>query len=223
MASVDYIIVGRDVGQARYHKVGGSYLEASTNPGGTPMDVIHIGRLIAGMSERVGSDRKASNDEIEQIKRCLTVETIPPNQFTLDQKEAILQKTSVEVLFEDRQLGAVQTDDTNTRYLVIPADGTIQTALDKLAMPSAGNAFEPPLTYPIDEKLMLGFLTNKVIEMVVNVEKPLNLDNMDWTGIKKHIADLLENRLDKISQDAKVDQLTAYHRAVGIYATNMCR
>lgn len=223
MASVDYIIVGRDIGQARYHKVGDEYLEASTDPGGTPMDVVQIGKLIARMSERQSPNRKPTADELEQIRRCLTVETIPPNQFTLNEKEAILNRTTVKVLFEERQEGPTQTADTNTRYLVIPADGTIQTALDKLAMPSAGNAFEPPLTYPIDEKLMLGYLTDQITEMVVAAEKPADLDHMDWTGIRKYLADHLEDRLSKFSQNAMVDQLTAYHRAVGIYATNMCR
>lgn len=223
MANVEYIIVGRDVGQARYHLVGGSYLEASTSPGGTPMDVVHIGKLIAQMSERVGPDRNATAEEKEQIKRCLTVQSVPPGQLTLPQQDSILQNTTVDIIFEDRQAAANPTDDINKRYLVIPADGTIQAALEDLAMPAGANAFEPPLTYPIDEKLMLGFLTDKIVEFVVDTDKPDNLDNMDWTAIKKHLADRLEGRLNSMAQDSYVDQLTAYYRAVGIYATNMCR
>ena len=75
-------------------------------------------------------------------------------------------------------------------------------------MPVVGKPFEPPLTYPIDKDLMLGWMQESIVEVVVNIGAPANPADMDWHQIRKHFADEIEKRLD---------------RAVGIYVTNMCR
>lgn len=223
MPDIDYIIVGRDVGEAQYHLVGGSFLDASTDPGGTPLDVIHIGKLIARMSEREGAERCATEHEIEQIKRAMQVVSVPPGQFAKVQEDAIWAQTDVEVLFETRTPSAAQVEDNNKRILVVPADGTLKAALDALEMPNPGDHFDPPLTYPVDKNLMLGHLLDQIVEIAVEAPEPCDLATMSWTDIKKHFADRFEAKLSDAAHQGDVDQVGAYHRAVGIYATNMCR
>ncbi len=220
MSNPEYIIVGRDVRQARHHLVAGKFVEACKDPGGKPMDVVHIGTLIAQMSERECADRVASEDELDQIKHCLMVESVPPGQLCDKEKDAILQNTEIQVLFETREKEAKAAAEKNVRILVVPADGTIKATLDTLPIPGSGKVFEPPLTYPVDKDVMLNFLLDDIIAAAVNAPKPDNHEQLSWTIITKHIADHLEARL---SQTNGVDQQSAFHRAVGIYATNMCR
>ena len=223
MKNDDYIIVGRDVGQAKFHLVGGNILPASPNPGGTPLDVVYIGKLIGEMSERTGKDRKASEAEIELMRLCMRAESIPAGQLDEQKEDALLRNTDIKVLFETRERGECIHEDRNTRIMVVPADGTLKSGLDDLQMPVVGKPFEPPLTYPIDKNLMLSWLLDGVIELVVNVESPEAPETMNWHQIRKHFADRIEERLVAQANEDTVSQVAAFHRAVGIYVTNMCR
>jgi hypothetical protein len=223
MSEIEYIIVGRDVGEARHHLVGGEFMDAASDPGGTPLDVIYIGKLMAQMSEREGGERMATAEEMEQIRRAMRVETVPPGLFTQAQEDAILENTRVDVLGEERTPGAEAASDINTRLLVVPADGTLKAALDQLQMPNPGEPFDPPLTYPVDKDLMLSHLLDQIVETAVNTPEPVDLQEMNWTAIVKHVADHLEEKLQAPADAGGVGQIDAYHRAVGIYATNMCR
>lgn len=49
--------------EALYHLVGGEIIAADQDPGGTPLDVVFIGKLIGEMSERTGANRVASAEE----------------------------------------------------------------------------------------------------------------------------------------------------------------
>ena len=223
MTEKDYIIVGRDIGEAKYHLVGDNILPAADNPGGTPLDVVYVGKLMGEMSERTGEDRKASEEEINRMRLCMRAESLPPGQFDEMTEEALIDKTEVKVVFDTRTPGDCIHEDTNTRIIVVPADGTLKTGLDQLEMPVVGKPFQPPLTYPVDENLMLSWMLDGIIEQVVSVESPEDLDGMSWHQIRKHFADEIEAQLIKQAEEDKISQIAAFHRAVGIYMTNMCR
>ena len=74
-----------------------------------------------------------------------------------------------------------------------------------------------------DENLMLSWMLDGVIEKVVNVASPEGLDKMNWHQIRKHFADTIEAGLISQADEDKVSQIAAFHRAVGIYMTSMCR
>ncbi len=223
MTEKDYIIVGRDIGEAKYHLVGDNILPAEGNPGGTPLDVVYIGKLIGEMSERTGADRKASEDEIKLMRLCMRADSLPPGQLDEMTEDALVNNTEIKVEFETRRAGDCIHEDKNTRVLVVPSDGTLKTGLDQLEMPVVGKPFEPPLTYPVDKNLMLSWMLDGIIEQVVNVESPEDVANMSWHQIRKHFADEIEAQLIKQAEEDKVSQIAAFHRAVGIYVTNMCR
>ncbi len=219
----DYIIVGRDVGEAKFHLVGDNILPAADNPGGTPLDVIFIGKLIGEMSERTGDDRKASEEELKLMRLCLRADSMPAGLFDEMTEEALLDRTEVQVKFETRTPGDCIHEDKNVRIIVVPADGTLKTGLEQLEMPVVGKPFQPPLTYPVDENLMLSWMLDGIIEKVVAVESPEDLSNMSWHQIRKHFADAIETELTKQANEDTVGQISAFHRAVGIYMTNLCR
>lgn len=223
MTEQEYIIVGRDVGEAKFHIVGGNILAAEDNPGGTPLDVVYIGKLIGEMSERTGADRVASEDEIKLMRLCMRAESLPAGELDEKAEDALIENTEITVMFESRSPGDCILDDKNTRVLVVPSDGTLKTGLEQLEMPVVGKPFEPPLTYPIDKNLMLSWMLDGIIEQVVNVESPEDLEGMSWHQIRKHFADEIEAQLIKEADEDKVSQIAAFHRAVGIYVTNMCR
>jgi hypothetical protein len=223
MTQTDYIIVGRDVGEAKYHLVGDNLLPAADNPGGTPLDVVFIGKLIGEMSERTGADRKATEQEINLMRLCMRADSLPPGQLDEATENALLENTEIQVIFETRTAGETLQEDKNIRVLVVPADSTLKTGLEQLQMPVVGKPFEPPLTYPVDKNLMLSWMLDGIIEQVVNVQAPEDPDDMSWHQIRKHFADEIEAQLIKQANEQKVSQIAAFHRAVGIYVTNMCR
>jgi len=223
MTKKDYIIVGRDVGEAKYHFVGGNVLPAQDNPGGTPLDVVYIGKLIGEMSERTGENRVASEEEIKLMRHCMRAESLPAGELDELTENTLIENTEILVQFETRTAGSCIHEDKNTRVLVVPSDGTLKTGLEQLEMPADGKPFEPPLTYPIDKNLMLSWMLDGIIEQVVNVESPEDLKNMTWHQVRKHFADEIEVQLIKQAEEDKLKQIAAFHRAVGIYVTNMCR
>jgi hypothetical protein len=219
----DYIIIGRDVGEAKYHMVGDNIIAAEQNPGGTPLDVIYIGKLIGEMSERRGADRKASDEELKLMRMCMRADSVPPGLLKDSEADLIVDNTEIKVIFETRAAGDCIHEDSNTRVIVVPSDGTLKAGLEEMEMPGDGKPFSPPLTYPIDENLMLAYMLEGIVEQVVNVESPEGLDDMNWHQIRKHFADEIEAQLTKKANEDKVSQIEAFHRAVGIYMTNMCR
>lgn len=223
MKETDYIIVGRDIGEAKYHLVGDNILPAKDNPGGTPLDVVYIGKLIGEMSERTGEDRVASPEEIKLMRLCMRADSLPPGQLDERTEDALIENTEIKVIFETRTPGECLSDDRNTRVLVVPSDGTLKSGLEQLEMPVVGKPFEPPLTYPVDKNLMLSWMLDGIIEKVVNVESPEDPASMSWHQIRQHFADEIEAQLIKQADEDKVSQIAAFHRAVGIYVTNMCR
>ena len=223
MTEKDYIIVGRDIGEAKFHIVGGNILPAQDNPGGTPLDVVYIGKLIGEMSERTGENRVASEAEIKLMRLCLRADSLPAGELDELTENTLIENTEILVQFETRTKGDCIHEDKNTRVLVVPSDGTLKTGLEQLEMPAVGKPFEPPLTYPVDKNLMLSWMLDGIIEKVVNVQSPEDLDNMTWHQVRKHFADEIEAQLIKQAEEDKVKQIAAFHRAVGIYVTNMCR
>lgn len=223
MSRKDYIIVGRDVGEAKYNLVGGNIIPAEQNPGGTPLDVVYVGKLMGDMSERKGAERVASPEEIELMRLSMRVDSVPPGLLKDSEADLILENTTIEVVFDTRTEGDCMHEDANIRIMAVPADGTLKAGLEQLEIPPDDKPFQPPLSYPVDENLMLAYMLDNIIEKVIAVEEPENLQDMSWDQIRAHIADTIEDELSKQAEEDTVKQIAAFHRAVGIYMTNLCR
>jgi len=223
MSREDYIIVGRDVGEAKYNLVGSNVIPAEQNPGGTPLDVVFVGKLMGDMSERKGAERVASPEEIDLMRLSMRVDSVPPGLLKDSEADLILENTKIEVVFDTRTEGDCMHEDANIRIFSVPADGTLKAGLEQLEIPPDDKAFQPPLSYPVDENLMLAYMLDNVIEKVIAVEAPERLQDMSWDHIRAHIADTIEEELTKQAEEDTVKQIAAFHRAVGIYMTNLCR
>lgn len=221
MSAQKYIIIGREVGEASHHLVGNDVHPAEDNPGGTPLDVRFIGDLMTQMSER--EDRVATEDEKKWLQHCLQPDSLPTGNLTETQKEKILANTTVEVAFETRTSGADITEDTNTRIMVVPADGTLKAALDDIVHPIPGAPFDPPLTYQPDKDMMLDWLSKDLFQRVLTMPEPNDAENMTWAEKMSKVTDYMQDVVDQETQKTNLTKLEAYLRAVGIYVTNMCR
>jgi len=223
MPKKDYIIVGRDVGEAKYNLVGDNIIPSEQNPGGTPLDVIYVGKLMGDMSERKGDDRVASAEEIKLIRLSMRVDSVPPGLLKDSEAEMILENTEIKVVFDTRTVGDCIHEDTNVRILPVPSDGTLKAGLEHLEIPPDDKPFQPPLSYPVDENLMLAYMLDEIVEKVIAVKEPEKLKEKSWDQIRAHIAGAIEAELTKKANEDTVKQIAAFHRAVGIYMTNLCR
>ncbi len=223
MPRKDYIIVGRDVGEAKFNLVGDNIIPADQNPGGTPLDVIYVGKLMGDMSERKGADRVASPEELELIRLSMRVDSVPSGQLSESEANLILENTKIEVVFDTRTQGDCIHEDHNIRVMPVPSDGTLKAGLEHLEMPPNDEPFQPPLSYPVDENLMLDYMLDNIVGKVIEVEEPDDLGDMSWDQVRKHFADSIEETLTKQAKTDTVKQIAAFHRAVGIYMTNLCR
>lgn len=201
--------------------------------GNGPLTVESIGRLMVHISE----NRSPSDAELGNYKKIvgyslLVLERPRQGKLSRDDKAAILANTEVEIEFEKRN--PVQgAPDKNIRVLVVPADGTLlegQTATSSMAPP-----YLPPLSYELDTILMLSYLRTRVSELLTAFD---GSQVPDWEttllpALLEHAASWIdENTYNQVGGQPDPDDefnkildapVRAYHRAVGIYGTNMCR
>jgi|GEM_PF-5959637 len=232
MASTGYIIVGAEV-EANTHflQPNGTI---STRRSNTPLDVEYIGRLMVELSEKKESGVTATQlaKHAEEVRYALqVVETDTNATMSAAEKAAIIGKTMVRIVFEKRN----PATDTNERILTIPADGTLGEKSAELAARPNGKGFNPPLSYQLDEALTLASVKRRIMTMVDGFA---NVGATGWNpdvqaALKKHMADQIDAATTFARQpgaagtSAKAAIMTtpvrAFHRAVGIYGTNMCR
>ncbi|MDK8871780.1 MULTISPECIES: hypothetical protein [Paracoccus] len=235
-----YIIIGAEVDQpeAWLHKDGS--ISAKKGGDGEPLNVEYIGRLMVDLSQRGKSGvPKAELDALEErIKRALVVQDFSAHDGTAPlsdaEREAILDATTVRIEFESRRRGS-KKPDRNTRILVVPSDETLAIADAMLRAQGEAEGFRPPLSYELDRALMLAGMQTEIMEMVREFAARAE---PGWTpalqtALEAHVEQAIRERSrfkdasGRPARDVKNEimssPLRAFHRSVGIYATNMCR
>lgn len=259
MTNATYIVVGTEVGEAlntiKFQANGESAITATGNDGvnapGTIMvslkadedlakvvgdgalTVETIGRMMVHLSE-LSAVNPVHKKKCEQIvKHALAVHERPDQGLLSDAKKAdLLLQIEVELEFESRTTQASGTDK-NLRKLVISVDGTLLTG--QMANQGAPIPFKPPLTYELDEKLMIAHFQPKFREMLEAFDGTATpgwseqilqtlLTHSD-TWVKGQAYDMSNGQPDPNSVHNQIlnEPVRAFHRGVGIYGTNMCR
>lgn len=253
-----YIIVGADLGDEQntitFDESGVGVIVAmadSLSPEGTvmatltadpalakvvgsgPLNVEAIGRLMVHMSENPSPSEAQKANYESVVKYAMTVLERPKDGKLDDaDRAALLAETQVRIEFETR--AAVENAaDKNVRILVVPSDGTL--AEGQSAAKQMDPHYQPPLSYDLDEFLMLSHLRDKVEKLL------RDFDGSQVAGWEcTHLPALLghaeawinENTYHHIDGAPDADDAfnqildtpeRAFHRAVGIYGTNMCR
>ncbi|WP_199260330.1 hypothetical protein [Paracoccus binzhouensis] len=235
-----YIIIGAEVDQAEafLHKDGS--ISARKGRDGEPLNVEFIGRLMVELSQRgKAAVPKAELDALEErVKNALIVQDFSTQSgeaaLSDAEREAILENTTVRIEFESRRRGR-RKPDRNTRILVVPSDETLGIADAMLRAQGESEGFRPPLSYELDRALMLASLKTEILEMVREFAARAH---PDWSSdlqaaLESHMEEAIRDRSlfkDPAGQPARdvkneimASPLRAFHRSVGIYATNMCR
>jgi hypothetical protein len=234
MSTTDYIIVGAEVGEESYYIDAANDIHPKVAPGRVPLNVEYIGSLMVRLSELGPGGVSAVEKKAleEAVKHALQVREAPGvggAMMSSDDKARILKETTVHIVFENRTDTAGQTD-VNTRILVVPADGTLQRKAEELGGKPTVPGFDPPLSYELDQKLMVA---SKADDVMSSVESFATVGAPGWTpalqtALEAHVA----AKLQELSQfvgaptskgDILSQPVRAFHRSVGIYATNMCR
>jgi len=234
--SKNYIIVGREVGEAKYYLHDDRSIDQNRGEDGKPLTVAHIGEIVVKMSE-LGEEKVNAAQRAQfasEIKHALQVIPQPSTELTPEQQETIWQNTTVELKWDKRE--TVNDTDENTRIIVIPADNTHTKNIEELSELPVGSGFHPPLTYPLDIALMLSGHIKTILDPIDSFaldDAALALSPEQRQALKDHMREELlgryavdpdEDRPEVLSKDAVLRQkIVSYYRAVGIYITLMCK
>ncbi|MFT4015200.1 MAG: hypothetical protein QM682_17790 [Paracoccus sp. (in: a-proteobacteria)] len=240
MTGTKYIIIGAEVDQpgAWLHKDG----TISTKKGadGEALNVEFIGRLMVDLSARGKANvPKAELAALEaQVKHALMVQDFSTQSgdavLTEVERDLILANTSVRIEFETRRRSK-RKPDRNTRVLVVPSDETLGITDALLRAQGQAEGFRPPLSYELDHALMLASMRDEILEIVREFagKKPDGWTPALQAALETHVDKAIRDRSvfkdpnGKPARDIKneimASPLRAFHRSVGIYATNMCR
>lgn len=237
MATVNYVIVGAEVDEAnRYVKPDGT-ITADAGAGNEPLNVEYIGALMVSLSQRgeaaVPADDLARYEE--RVKNALRVKALGgpgTPKLTPAEEQEILDKTTVSIEFESRKKTPGATD-MNTRILIVPSDDTLKLKEQELLAENGRPGFDPPLSYPLDRKLMLASLEKTIVEIFNSFAPQPALTPEIRAAFKVHVAAEIKRRTtvldgsgapaDSVLNEIMNSPVRAFHRSVGIYATNMCR
>lgn len=218
----EYVIVGREVDNTKHYLDPASgTIGTSDGPGLQPLNVEFIGRLMVDLSRR--GKNGVTDDEItaceNQIKHALEVKR-PAGGSTapVPNADAIWKATAVRIIFEERIEGPVEG---NTRLLIVPADGTLEVT--EQALDGLGNASGtmPALVYPLDSSLILAARREDIIQGVASFGDDPALQ----AALRQHVTKVLDDLIVQMGPAKAIlsSPKRAFHRGVGIYATNMCR
>lgn len=235
-----YIIVGAEVDQARAYVHGDGTITAIKGTDGEPLNVEFIGQLMVDLSRRGKSNvPKAELSALEErVRHALTVQDFSTQSggpaLSDAQRAGILNSTTVRIEFESRRRGKTRPD-RNTRILIVPSDETLEIADTILRAQGTAEGFRPPLSYEMDRALMLANLKGDILEIM---REFAGTNHPDWTAalqadLEKHVEDTIRERsifknaagqpATDVKNEIMTSPLRAFHRSVGIYATNMCR
>ncbi|SLN62270.1 hypothetical protein [Pseudooctadecabacter jejudonensis] len=234
--SNNYIIVGREVGEAKYFLHPDQSIDTTRRENSIPLTVAYIGQRVVELSEH-GALAEGSDDYeqvVREFKHALQVIEQPRGTLSDAEKEAIWQNTTVQLQWDSRV--PVGDTDANTRIIVIPADNTHTVNIETLRDDPAGIGFTPPLTYPLDEALVLASQIKTILRAISSFspdDASLKLSEEQQNALQDHVRQELlgrykvadgETRPDVLSKQAVLEQkIVSYYRAVGIYITLMCK
>ncbi|MEH6523599.1 hypothetical protein [Sulfitobacter sp.] len=233
MSEKNYIIVGREVGEAKYFLHTGGVINQTRGEDGIPLTVAHIGQRVVELSESgaIKESTPVYEQAIKEIKHAL--EVIPQGDTILKDEDldAIWENTAVELKWDTRT-----PKDENTRIIVIPADNTHSVNVANMKDKPHGRGFEPPLTYPLDVDLVFSANIDRVLSTINSFVPKAGIEPLSdgqSQALKDHIRKELlgrfyvrpdEDRPEMLSKQAVLEQqLVSYYRAVGIYITEMCK
>lgn len=234
MTDKPYIIVGREVDAAAFHLHQDESISRDPGNGSQPLDVEFIGRLVTRLSSEgpeKSMGKKAAYEK--QVKHALEVREASDIRLTEAEKEEIFEGTTVEIRFETRERRAA--GDKNLRILVVPADGTLQKKMDQLADEQKAKGFLPPLSYELDQKLVLSAIAPQILQIVqgFGATQPNGWTQPLQDALNAHVRRELDRLTTFVSSSGSpatsvknqimADPVRSFHRSVGIYATNMCR
>ena len=253
MPDKNYVVVGAPVDQPRCVLVvpdvgtpeiqdldGNTLTQLHPDPslaavlGSGPLTVESIGKLMVHMSEHPDVSDEIAENRVKIVKAALAF--LPKQgQFSDAQRDAILEATEVQIVYETRE--KVQGTDRNVRILVVPSDHTLAAGEAEILQGLTGPEGDPPLAYPLDRYLMLS-ARRQQIEAIIRgyFQKPGVSDDVlaIEDDLIAYVDAEIENAIltktpsgdvdpDDIKNQILTTPVRAFHRAVGIYATNMCR
>lgn len=236
-----YVIVGAEVDQTERWLLPDGTIADQPAPGAIPLNVEFIGRLMVELSIR--GKAQLSRQELdraqEQVRAALMVQDFSALDgsagLTDAERAAILERTTVRIEFESRRRYA-NSPDRNSRILVVPSDKTLEITQEMLERQGKAEGFRPPLSYELDKSLMLASLKSEILAMVREFAGKAPPDK--WTpelqaALETHMAEAVAERsvfkdggglpADDVKNEIMTSPMRAFHRSVGIYATNMCR
>ena len=148
--------------------------------------------------------------------------------------EEILKNTEVKLVWEERK--TVGGEDQNLRTFVVPVPDTLARKRAELTGEPKEEGFEPPLTYFLDVILMKAHLhkvINEILDGLVDDHgNPFTLPDgwreafddrfTEELGSYEELFQQASNPAEERDANVLTDPVSAFHRAVGIYITNMC-
>lgn len=184
-----------------------------------------VGQLLVEMSENpsIAQNPDLLGNREAVVRACLDVAEIN-DSLTTQQKEDILRNTSVSIAFEERERSG--SIDKNTRIVVVPADETLLAKRTAIENEQDSNP-RPPLTYELDERIMLNFLEKFVIDTLngfFNSANEHDIPEKTQKALVRFVKKAIKDKVEDVSgADVVKKPVRVFHRSVGIYATNMCR
>ncbi|MFV0299272.1 MAG: hypothetical protein ACK5IP_00005 [Paracoccus sp. (in: a-proteobacteria)] len=240
MSGSKYVIVGNEVDQAEYFLHDDGSIDDQKGDDGQPLNVEFVGKLMVDLSRR-GPDKVSEAELLElgdQVKYALTVQDFSErtggSPLTDAEKAQIMARTTVKIVFEPRYR-VKHRPDRNLRLLIVPCDETLEVADHLIRSQGDSRGFRPPLSYEIDKALILASLEREIVDMV----REFGTKQLPgWTQslqdeLEKHVKNEIKERsefrdaggnlADDVKNEIMTSPIRAFHRSVGIYATNACR
>ncbi|UXU76554.1 MULTISPECIES: hypothetical protein [unclassified Paracoccus (in: a-proteobacteria)] len=235
-----YIVVGCEVDQAEHWLHPDGRIDRDPGSDGQALNVEYIGRLMVELSARgkAGVSPAELRELENRVKHALNVQDFSAltgdAPLTEAERQEILANTTVRIEFESRRPGK-HKPDRNIRILVVPSDETLGVTDAMLRAQGQAQGFRPPLSYELDQALILASLRDEILEMVAEfaADPPTGWTAELQQALTAHMERAIAERSQfkdaagQPAQDVKnqilSSPLRAFHRSVGIYATNMCR
>ncbi|OIQ35803.1 MAG: hypothetical protein BM559_01445 [Roseobacter sp. MedPE-SWchi] len=242
----NYIIVGRKVdgGGAKYLHSDGDINADPTKDGapGKALDVEFIGKTVVELSRGgpLDEDTPAYQEATELLRQSMAV--VPMDQMH-DLNDPMITKIHdkfrLRLQWDERSPDAEDGVDVNTRTLVIPVQDTLAEREAYFSSQANQPGYEPPLTYTLDLLMMKHFydgLLDKALSEVQTagvaltdetkaaIKAQVNANWADSTAINNDLSSEEEEEDPTRKSMARIlsSPVSAFHRAVGIYITNMC-
>lgn len=233
----NYIIVGKrhDDDNMNYLHSDGSIDTDSEKAGvrGKPLTVEFIGKKMVELAENpVAAGSAEYNRAVELIKAAMIVKGPEGHNPSDPELVKILDEMVLELGFDERVRHNGQTDK-NTRTLVVPVSEALRHRQQQFAALESVPGFVPPLTYVLDRQLMKANFLEQIQQAVAEFRDTegdalsdddqigiLNAINLKLGSLDDQVAD--SDPMKRYMENVLNEPVAAFHRAVGIYITEMC-